>query len=80
MGRALADATRDLPGVQLVREPEVNSVFARLAPDSIARAQAESFFWMWDEAVDEVRWMTSWDTTAADIEVFVAVLRHALAG
>jgi threonine aldolase len=77
MSTRLADAVRGLDGVELVREPEVNSVFARLAPDAIARAQAQSFFWMWDEALDEVRWMTSWDTTAADIETFVAVLTRA---
>ncbi len=78
MASRLTAAIRELPGVHLTREPTVNSVFARLAPAAIARAQAESFFWMWDEAADEVRWMTSWDTTDDDIEQFVATVRRAL--
>jgi threonine aldolase len=78
MARELANATRDLPGVHLVREPAVNSVFAALPPTAIARAQAESFFWLWDEAADQVRWMTSWDTTSADVEAFAGVVARSL--
>jgi threonine aldolase len=66
MARRLAAATRDIPGVVLARDPEVNSVFVRLPAESIERLQAESFFWTWDETLDEVRWMTSFDTTDAD--------------
>jgi threonine aldolase len=79
MAQRLAAATRDLAGVTLTREPEVNSVFARLPHDAIPRLQERSFFWTWDEAVDEVRWMTSFDTTEADIDEFAAVLRDVLA-
>ncbi len=79
MARRLADAVRDIPGVRLAREPEVNSVFVRLPADAIARLQAESFFWTWDETVDEVRWMTSFDTTTADIDEFAATVRRVLA-
>jgi threonine aldolase len=78
MAVRLAAATRDIPGVTLSREPEVNSVFVRLPGDAIAKLQAESFFWTWDETVDEVRWMTSFDTTEADIDEFVATLRRVL--
>ena len=78
MAQRLAAAVRDIPGVQLAREPEVNSVFVRLPADAIARLQTESFFWTWDEAVDEVRWMTSFDTTEADIDEFAATVRRVL--
>ena len=60
------------------REPEVNSVFATIPPGVIARTQDRSFFWTWDEAVNEVRWMTAFDTTAADIGAFVAILAEEL--
>jgi threonine aldolase len=79
MARRLADATRDIPGVELARAPEVNSVFVRLPADAIPRLRAESFFWMWDETLDEVRWMTSFDTTEADIDEFAATVRRLLA-
>ena len=34
-----------------------------------------SFFWDWDLARDQVRWMTAWDTTAEDVEAFAAGVR-----
>jgi threonine aldolase len=78
MAQRLAEATRDIPGVTLTREPEVNSVFVRLPADAIPKLQAESFFWTWDETTGEVRWMTSFDTTADDIDEFAAVVRRVL--
>ena len=68
-----------IPGVKVDREPEANSVFARLPHDAIAALQAESFFWMWDEPTDEVRWMTSFDTTEADVDEFAALIERVLA-
>jgi threonine aldolase len=79
MARTLADAVRDIPGVTLTRAPVVNSVFVTLPHDAIPRLQAQSFFWPWDESIDEVRWMTSFDTTADDIATFAALVRAELA-
>ena len=78
MARRLAATTRTIPGVDLTREPEVNSVFVRLPAPAIHLLQAESFFWVWDEGLDEVRWMTSFDTTEADIDEFAALVRRVL--
>jgi threonine aldolase len=78
MATHLAAAVREIPGVVLTREPEVNSVFVRLPHDAIAALQDRSFFWTWDEAVDEVRWMTAFDTTEADVATFAAVVREVL--
>jgi len=80
MATRLAAATRDIPGVELTREPAVNSVFVRLPHDAIVPLQRRSFFWTWDEPADEVRWMTAFDTTEADIDAFAAVVREVLAG
>ena len=79
MALRLADAVRDIPGVTLTREPTVNSVFATLPAAAIPRLQDRSFFWMWDETANEVRWMTAFDTNPADIETFAAMLREELA-
>ncbi len=78
MAVRLADAVRDVPGVELTREPVVNSVFARLPAAAIPRLQERSFFWMWDDAHHEVRWMTAFDTTDDDIDAFTAILRDEL--
>jgi len=77
--RRLADAVSAIDGVELSRPPEVNSVFARLPRPVIEDLQGWSFFWDWDVHVDEVRWMTSWATTDADIDAFVAGVEAALA-
>ena len=78
MAARLSAAVRDLPGVVLTREPEVNSVFATIPPGVIARTQDRSFFWIWDETINEVRWMTAFDTTPADIDAFAAILTEEL--
>lgn len=72
MAARLADAVAGVPGVELPRRPVVNSVFPRLAPEHVAALQDWSFFWVWDEAVGEVRWMTSWATTPDDVDRFAA--------
>ena len=36
-------------------------------------------FYDWDASRNEVRWMTSWDTTGDDVDGFIAALRSALA-
>jgi threonine aldolase len=77
--RALYDAVDGIAGVKVTREPQVNSVFARLDRDVITALQAWSFFWDWDIHSSEVRWMTSWATTEADVERFVAGIRAAVA-
>ena len=63
MARRLADATRDIAGVQLTREPEANSVYAILPADVTARLQEQVFFYPWDRATGEVRWVCAFDTT-----------------
>ncbi|MGZ4695171.1 MAG: threonine aldolase family protein [Acidimicrobiales bacterium] len=70
MAQRLADRARAIPGVELQRDPEVNSVFVTVPPAALTPLQAWSFFWEWDPAITEVRWMTSFDTTEADIETF----------
>ncbi|MEY4605924.1 MAG: hypothetical protein RLY45_684 [Actinomycetota bacterium] len=79
MARRLYDATRDIPGVHFDEEPEVNSVFPCLPPEAIDPLRSWCFFWDWDVRRHQVRWMTAWDTTAADIDRFAAGVRHLLA-
>lgn len=79
MAALLADAVRDVPGVELVREPEVNAVFARLPASAIAPLQALAPFFVWEPAEGLVRWMCSWDTTPDDVAAFAADVRRVVA-
>jgi threonine aldolase len=72
MATRLADQVAGIEGVTLQRRPEVNAVFVTVPRAALAALQAWSFFWVWDEATTEVRWMTSFDTTEADIDLFAA--------
>jgi threonine aldolase len=76
MARRLADGVRGVPGVELWQEAQSNAVFASLAPDHIERLQRDGDFYVWDEAAHVVRWMTAFDTTEADVDAFVAVVRE----
>lgn len=72
MATELHTLTHGLPGVELDRPPAVNSVFPRLPAAAIGPLRDWCFFWDWDTSRQEVRWMTSWDTTADDVTRFAA--------
>jgi threonine aldolase len=74
MAQLLAKRVDGAPGIQLTRPPEVNAVFATIPPAALAPLQAWSHFYVWDESTTEVRWMTSFDTSADDVERFAAGL------
>jgi threonine aldolase len=71
MAALLYDAVAGIDGIE-VAKPQVNGLFPTLPAELIAPLQAWSFFWDWDVAANQVRWMTSWDTTADDVERFAA--------
>ena len=78
MGRRLAEAVRDLPGVEVPRAVEANAVFAVLPADVTERLQKRFRFYTWNEATGEVRWMCAWDTTEADVDAFAAAVAEEL--
>lgn len=78
MGRRLYDATVGIVGLSYDAAPEVNSVFPVLPRHLIAPLQDWCFFWDWDTTRNQVRWMTAWDTTVADVDSFAAGVAAAL--
>jgi threonine aldolase len=80
MAARLADALRDMPGLEVTRPVQSNAVFAVLPPQATASLQRQYAFYVWDETAGEVRWMCSWDTTEEDVDAFAAAVRSELAG
>ena len=78
MAAMLYDAVAGLDAIE-VAKPQVNGLFPTLPPVAIGPLQAWSFFWDWDAAKHQVRWMTSWDTMADDVERFAAGVAAAVA-
>lgn len=80
MARVLAERASAVSGVRITQPVEANEVFAVL-PREVIQPLAEEFdFYVWDERADEVRWVTSWDTTIEDVEEFAAGIERACAG
>ncbi|MDI2127223.1 threonine aldolase family protein [Yinghuangia seranimata] len=79
MAARLSAAVADIPGVELTRPAQSNAVFAILPREATERLQKRFRFYTWNEGTGEVRWMTSFDTTEADIDTFAAAVREELA-
>lgn len=85
MARRLADGVQDVPGIAIRQRVESNAVFAELDRRHIERLQREWWFYVWDSGEESargwgagrqtVRWMTSFDTTEAEVDAFVAAIR-----
>ena len=67
-----------LPGLGFSQQTQANAVFAVLANDAADRIREKVRFYDWDRAGGEVRWMTAFDTTEADVDAFVEVIRAEL--
>ncbi len=78
MAMRLYECTRDIPGVVYDAPPAVNAVFPHLPPDAIDELRDWCFFWDWDVATHQVRWMTAWDTTTDDVDRFADGVRQVL--
>lgn len=75
MAKYLEQQLREIPQVKITQPVQANAVFAILPAEYIAILQKKFFFYVWNETTNEVRWMTSFDTTAEDIDLFVSEIR-----
>ena len=75
---SLFEQVQNIEMLQLSTPPAVNSIYPVLLPAISKALQEWSFFWDWDAATHQVRWMTAWDIDSADIAAFVAGLRSLL--
>lgn len=74
MASRLRKGVEGLPGVRFTQATQSNGVFAIL-PDGVADKVREHVpFYDWNAATGEVRWLTSWDTTAADVDRFTGLV------
>jgi len=78
MAQILRNSLADIPGITITQPVESNGVFAIVPPHIIEPLMKDFFFYMWDEHRNEVRWMTSFDTTTKDIEDFVTRIKELL--
>ena len=77
MAARLRAALEGVPGLEFSQPTQANGLFVRL-PDGVADAVRERyFFYDWDAARHEVRWMCTFDTTEEDVDAFAQLVRDA---
>lgn len=78
MAQMLYRLVKDIPQVTVTQKVEANGIFAIIPKKVIPILQKEYFFYVWNEEIGEVRWMTSFDTTEDDVEGFISKLKEIL--
>ena len=70
----LAEAMSKFDEIKFTQKIESNQLFFILPADVLAKLQEKYFFYVWNDARNEARLVTSWDTTDEDIDSFIATL------
>jgi threonine aldolase len=78
MAQLLAQELGKIPQITITQKVEANGVFAVVPKRYIAKLQKKYFFYVWNEAISEARFMTSFDTTEEDIADFVGLVKSTL--
>jgi threonine aldolase len=78
MAAKLSKAVSSIKAVRTVMPVETNAVFAQLPPAAVSRLLTTAVFAVWDSQRSIVRWMTSFDTTAEEVERFAECVREAV--
>ena len=78
MAQRLHDAVSVIDGVEVIRQPQANAVFAVLPGPARERLLREFDFYQWNSVPGAVRWMCSWDTTPHDIDHFATAITSAV--
>jgi len=64
------------PQIQFTQKIESNQLFFTVPTEQLKKLQEKYFFYMWDESRNEARFVTSWDTSDADIADIAAYLKQ----
>ena len=78
MARLLFEEVSKIKKINVTQKVESNGVFALVPPKVVEQVKETYFFYMWDDAKSEVRWMTSFDTMEGDIMNFVRLLKKVI--
>lgn len=79
MARLLKQGILEAGGAVFTQEPQANILIVKMKRAVIEQLLEKHFFYIWNEANDEVRFVTSWDTTEEDIHRFIIDLKTIIA-
>lgn len=75
MAQLLYQGLKALPGVTFTQKVETNALFLTMPQPLIEALQTKWFFYFWNEELGELRLVTSFDTTEADVEALLETVR-----
>lgn len=75
MAALLADEASKC-GVEFTETPQINALFPILSPNLIDQLQADCDFYVWDVRRSVARWMTSFNTSKADVLAFSDLIKQ----
>ena len=78
MAKMLEAEVMKINGIRITQPVQSNAVFAILPKEIIPVLQEAFFFYVWNEATGEVRWMCSYDTTEEDVKIFASLLKKVM--
>ncbi|MEN3325429.1 MAG: threonine aldolase [Acidobacteriota bacterium] len=76
MAQLLGSELAKVPKIKLTQPVESNGVFATIPREFITALQEKYFFYVWDDAISEVRLMASFDTSKDDIQDFIGFVKQ----
>ncbi|MEN1759106.1 low specificity L-threonine aldolase [Anoxynatronum sibiricum] len=74
MTRRLHEGLCRISEIKVTRQVHCNAIFACFPKEWIVPMQERFHFYVWDESVNEVRLMTSFQTTTKEVDAFLAAL------
>lgn len=74
----LYEQIKNIPGIEFTTPVETNHIFLKLPKEATTPLQELSPFYVWDLVTNEVRLVTSWDTTKEELDVFVSKMKELL--
>ncbi len=78
MAKMLESEVMKIDRIRITQPVQSNAVFAILPKEIIPVLQEDFFFYVWNEAIGEVRWMCSYDTTEEDVINFSSLIRKVI--
>ena len=76
MAVKLYEALKKMPDVTFTQAMESNQLFFIMPKEKEEKLHEYTYFYYWNEAIGEMRLVTSWDTTEEDVDGLIAYIRQ----
>lgn len=76
MAERLQRGVQNIPQIKITCARQSNAVFAQIPQAWVKPLREDYFFYVWDEATFECRFMTSWDTQPTEVDDFILRLQQ----